>query len=103
MFGSVVAVNVWVKPGCEQAFIDATLANARKSVLEEGNVRFDFMQCQEDPCRFTLIEVYKTAEQAAAHKTTEHYLTWRETVTDMMARPREGIKQNAIFIPTSSL
>ena len=39
-----------------------------------------------------LVEVYRDAEASAAHKETPHYATWRDTVADMMARPRESTK-----------
>jgi len=32
----------------------------------------------------------------AAHKTTEHYLKWRDAVKDMMAEQRYGVKYNII-------
>jgi autoinducer 2-degrading protein len=32
-----------------------------------------------------------TEEGIKAHKETEQYLTWRETVADWMAKPREGM------------
>jgi quinol monooxygenase YgiN len=35
-----------------------------------------------------LIEVYRTAEAATAHKETQHYKTWRDTVAPMMAETK---------------
>ena len=43
-----------------------------------------------------LYEVYKSDEAAAAHKKTSHYLKWRETVEDMMVKPREGVKYSPV-------
>jgi autoinducer 2-degrading protein len=43
------------------------------------------------------VEIYADADAAAAHKTTEHYATWRDTVADMMARPRSSQKFGPIF------
>ena len=59
---------------------------------EPGVARFDVIQDPEDPTRFVLIEVYRTAEAPAAHKETAHYLTWRDTVAPMMAEPRTSRK-----------
>ena len=42
------------------AFIAATLENARNSVQEPGMVRFDVVQQDDDPTRFVLIEIYRT-------------------------------------------
>lgn len=84
----VVHVHVHVRPESIEAFHEATLANARQSVKEPGIARFDVLQDTEDPSRFVLVEVYRTPEAPAAHKQTAHYLTWRDSVADMMAEPR---------------
>jgi quinol monooxygenase YgiN len=55
------------------------------------------IQQVDDPARFILVEVYKTVEASAAHKETAHYLKWRDTVAEMMAEPRQGIKYGNIF------
>lgn len=49
------------------------------------------------PTRFILVEVYKTVEAPVAHKETAHYAKWRDTVAEMMAEPRQGIKFNNIY------
>jgi quinol monooxygenase YgiN len=84
----IVHVQVHVKPDAVDAFRAATLANASASVREPGIARFDFVQSREDPTRFVLVEVYRTAEAPAAHKETAHYQLWRDTVAPMMAEPR---------------
>jgi len=86
----VVHVDVQVKPESVEAFIAATLANARASLQEPGVARFDFVQDREDPAHFVLCEVYRTADAPAAHKATAHYNAWREVVEPMMARPRQS-------------
>ena len=43
-----------------------------------------------------LYEVYKSDAAVADHKKTEHYLKWRETVEEMMKKPREGIKYSPV-------
>ena len=93
----IVHVHVHVKPDCVDAFIAATLDNARNSVQEPGVARFDVVQQADDHNRFVLVEVYRDAEAPAKHKETAHYLTWRETVADMMAEPRQGIKMDTLF------
>jgi len=66
-------------------------------VKEDGVAHFDVIQLADDPTRFVLVEIYKTAEASAAHKETAHYLKWRDTVAEMMAEPRQGIKYTNIF------
>ena len=94
---NIVHVHVHVKPEFVEAFKQATLENASNSVLEEGIARFDVLQQNDDPTRFILVEVYKTAEAPAAHKETAHYAKWRDMVAEMMAEPRQGIKFNNIY------
>ncbi|WP_375761557.1 putative quinol monooxygenase [Corallococcus exercitus] len=84
----VVHVHVHVLPQHVDAFLQATLANARESVKEPGIARFDVCQDNEDPTRFVLVEAYRSPDAPAAHKETAHYLTWRDTVAPMMAEPR---------------
>ena len=93
----VVHVHVHVKPECVDAFRQATLANARRSVLEPGIARFDVMQRQDDPTRFVLMEAYRTQEAPAQHKETAHYQAWRDAVAPMMAEPRTSVKFDNVF------
>ena len=93
----IVLVHVHVKPESVEAFKQASIENASNSVQEAGIARFDVIQQSDDPTRFILVEVYKSAEAPAAHKETAHYLRWRDTVVDMMAEPRQGIKYTNLF------
>ena len=93
----VVHVHVHVKPECVAAFKEATIANARESIREPGIARFDFLQQQDDPTRFVLVEAYRTPEAPAAHKETKHYQTWRDAVAPMMAEPRGSVKFENLY------
>ena len=93
----IVHVHIHVKPEFVEAFKQATLENATKSLRETGNVRFDVVQQSEDPTKFVLVEIYRTAEASAAHKETAHYRLWRDAVMKMMAEPRQGIRYKNIF------
>jgi autoinducer 2-degrading protein len=86
----VTLVHVHVRAESVAAFIAATRANHEASVQEAGNRRFDVLQAPDDPTRFILYEAYASAEDAAAHKATAHYLAWRDAVAEMMAEPRRG-------------
>lgn len=93
----VVHVQVHVKAEAVEAFKQATLVNARASRKEAGVARFDVLQEQGDATRFVLVEVYRDAEAAAAHKATAHYPVWRDTVAPMMAEPRRSVKFAPVF------
>jgi len=95
----IVHVFVHVKPESADAFIAATLENARNSIREPGVVRFDVVQQEDDPTRFLLIEIYRTPADPARHKETAHYATWRDTVGPMMAMPRTSVKYANVYPP----
>jgi quinol monooxygenase YgiN len=84
----IVHVFVHVNSEDIESFISATLANAKSSVKEPGIARFDVLQDRSDPSRFLLVEVYRTNDDPAKHKLTEHYKRWKERVEPMMAAPR---------------
>ncbi len=92
----VTFIHVWVKENHIEDFIKASVDNHNESVKEPGNLRFDLLQDAADNSKFVLYEAYASEEAAAAHKNTPHYLKWRETVADWMAKPREGIKHNIL-------
>jgi autoinducer 2-degrading protein len=93
----VTLVHVHVKPEHIDDFIEATKRNHEASVREPGNRRFDVLQSPDDPARFILYEAYADQAGATAHKDTPHYLSWRETVADWMAEPRQGIPYRGLF------
>ena len=92
----VTCVTVYVKKGHEEDFIKASVKNHEASVKEDGNMRFDVLQCNDDPSRFLLYEAYEIEEASRAHKKTGHYLEWRKTIEDWMAKPREGVAHRVI-------
>lgn len=92
----VTCVHVRVKPEAVPRFIEATTENQRESVKEPGNLRFDLIQQADDTSKFMLYEAYENEADAAEHKTTAHYLKWRDRVNDFMAEPRYGVKYNII-------
>ena len=93
----VVHVDVHVKPDGVDAFVVATLENARNSALEPGIARFDVVQDNADPAHFVLVEVYRTADDPAKHKETAHYQAWRDAVAELMAAPRSSVKYTNLF------
>jgi len=92
----VTCVHINVKAEHAENFIKATLENHTQSVKEPGNLRFDLLQDAQDPFRFLIYEAYESEEASAAHKSTSHYLKWRDTVANWMAEPRRGVKYNIV-------
>ncbi len=93
----IVHVHIHVKEESIDAFLEATVENARYSIEEPGIARFDVVQQADDPSRFVLVEVYRTAGAPAQHKGTPHYAKWRDTVGGMMAEPRSSVQFRNVF------
>jgi (4S)-4-hydroxy-5-phosphonooxypentane-2,3-dione isomerase len=87
----IVLVHIHLKPEHIEAFEAATNENAANSRLEPGVVRFDVLRRQDEEARYLLVEIYRDLDAAAAHKATDHYLAWRDTVASFMAEPRQGV------------
>jgi len=92
----VTCVHVSVRPENVQEFIEAMIENHKASVQESGNLRFDVLQEADNPCRFMIYEAYESQEAVDLHKTTPHYIRWRDTVKDWMADTRYGIRYNIL-------
>jgi autoinducer 2-degrading protein len=88
----VVHVDIAVRPGQVDAFLAATEENAAASRDEPGVMRFDVLSDRADPGHIVLVEIYRDDAAAAAHKETDHYLRWRDSVAAMMARPRQATR-----------
>jgi quinol monooxygenase YgiN len=93
----IVLVHIHIKPEVIENFKAATAENARNSLKEPGILQFDCLQQIEDPSRFTLVEVYRTPNDQIFHRETQHYQTWRDTVAEMQAEPRQGIKYRNVY------
>lgn len=85
----IKCVTVYVKKEHIQDFIDATMENHKNSIKEDGNLRFDVLQCRDDETKFFLYEAYETDEASAKHSQTSHFIKWRDTVEPWMSKPRE--------------
>ena len=94
----VTSVTIFVKEAHIEAIKAVCVENHENSVKEPGNLRFDVLQCMDDPCRFLLYEAYETEAAALAHKETAHYLKWRQMVEPWMAKPREGVRHSVVTL-----
>jgi autoinducer 2-degrading protein len=93
----VTCVEIFVKRKQLDEFIAITRQNHEGAAAEPGNLRFDVLQAKDDPTRFFLYEAYESEEAAKAHKETPHYLKWKDTVADWMAKPRVGTPYRVLF------
>ncbi len=93
----VYCVEIHVKTENREDFIAASRENARATVDEPGNLRFDVNQQVDDPDRFVFYEVYRDGNAIDAHKQTPHYAKWKDAVAPWMAQPRNGVKHVPLF------
>lgn len=91
-----VIVYISVKPDRIDEFIKSTLENVKHSQEEPGIINFNFLQNEDEPTKFILIEQYKDKNASVMHKETRHYRLWRDEVVDMMAEPRQGVWYKSI-------
>jgi quinol monooxygenase YgiN len=74
----IFQINHYVKPEFIEAYQTAVREDARKSVLEEGFLRFEVFQDQGNSTHFTLLEIYRDMQAREIHLQTPHLLKFRE-------------------------
>lgn len=93
----VVCVRFEVLPDKIDAFIAATLVNARETRKEPGNLRFDLLQGIDDSTQFFLYEVYRDEKEFQFHLKTPQYLSWNAQVDSFLKVPFVAQKHTNIF------
>jgi (4S)-4-hydroxy-5-phosphonooxypentane-2,3-dione isomerase len=99
----IAAVHVYVKPDRIDDFKEMIRANHEASIAEPGCLRFDVAQSKEDPAEFLLWEVYVDADAAAFHKTTAHYLAFREAIPALASKDRYSDLFEGIYVDSDKL
>ena len=97
----ISAVTVKVKDEFVEDFIRASLIHQKNTTQEKGNLRFDLLQSKTDPTSFLFYEAYESESDIALHREADSYKTWRQTVDDWMAIPRQGVAYRPLG-PTDS-
>lgn len=73
-----LTVNLQVRSGHLQAFLEAITENARRSFTDEqGCVYFDVSQDASDDHHFMFYELYQDMAALEAHRCAAHFATWR--------------------------
>jgi quinol monooxygenase YgiN len=74
-----LTVNLQVRPGHLEQFLEAITENALRSFTEEpGCVYFDVTQDTTDDHHFVFYELYQDAPALDAHRSAPHFATWRQ-------------------------
>lgn len=71
---------VKVKADKLDEFMEVALHDARESVKEPGNLRFEVYQQADDPTRLVIFEIYRSEEALEFHRQTDYIKTWRAAV-----------------------
>mmetsp|Transcript_3527 Transcript_3527/g.5215 ORF Transcript_3527/g.5215 Transcript_3527/m.5215 type:complete len:140 (-) Transcript_3527:282-701(-) len=71
-----VVVQAEIKADRLEEFLDIIEKDAIGSRAEEGCIRFDVVQSQEDPNKFIFYEVYKDLDAVVFHKEQPHFALW---------------------------
>ena len=96
-----LTVHMQVRPGRRAAFLDGMAANAETSVRDEpGCLRFDVCSHAADGNRFVLYELYADADAFAAHKTSPHFLRWRQ-IADGIVESQVNTPGELLFTHTA--
>lgn len=99
----IAAVHVHVQPDRIDEFKSMIQANHAASIAEPGCLRFDVAQSKDDPTHFLLWEVYIDDAAAAFHKTTPHYLAFKEQAPELMSRERHSDLFEGICVDSPKL
>jgi (4S)-4-hydroxy-5-phosphonooxypentane-2,3-dione isomerase len=99
----IAAVHVYVKPERVDDFKAMIHANHLGSIAEPGCLRFDVAQSKEDPTQFLLWECYVDEAAAAFHKTTPHYLAFKEQMPTLMSRERRSDLFDGIYVASDKV
>ena len=94
----IAAVHVYVKPDKVDEFIERIGANHEASIAEPGCLRFDVAQSKDDPTEFLLWEVYVDEAANAFHKTTPHYLAFKEQMPELASKDRHSDRFDGIYV-----
>lgn len=95
MFAMLVEINI--KQGKEQAFLEVFAANHYGTRKEAGNLRFDVLQDPQINTRFYAYEVYENETALDAHRQTEHYHQCVKALEPLMSEPRKKTVFNWIL------
>ena len=96
----VAAVHVFVKPEAMDEFMELILADQAGTLAEPGCVRFDVVRSTEDANEFLIWEVYLDEDAAAFHKTTPHYLAFKEQMPALASQDRFADRYEGVSIPS---
>jgi len=92
-----LTVTAHVRENEADTFVQKTLECARATRKEDGNIRYDILQDEDDPSCFVIYEVYRTKDDFLLHRETPHSIKWKAETESLMTRPRKRIRSHSIY------
>ena len=90
-----LVVDITVKEGARDRFLDAIRTQAATSLAQEGGCeRFDVCEDVDDDHHFVLYEIYADEDAFALHRTTPHFERWsavRDEVVERIASTKARV------------
>jgi autoinducer 2-degrading protein len=99
----IAAVHVFIKPDQVELFKEMIRANYEGSIKEPGCLRFDVAQSNDDPTEFMLWECYVDEDANKLHKTTPHYLAFREKFPRLQRKDRYSDLYTGVYIASDKV
>ena len=75
---------------------DILLALVVESRLEHGNVRYDLLVCEDDPCEFAVYEVWENQAALNAHLRSKHISVAHSFTSELADRAPHIVSYRAI-------
>ena len=96
----MLIVKVHIKPERINDYIIAVKEDASDTMSKEDrNFLFSVSQDNENPELFFLVEIYKDNNALDFHRESQHFIKYRDTVTDMYSIPPERNILDTIYPP----
>eukprot|EP00470_Lotharella_oceanica_P012733 CAMPEP_0170182112 /NCGR_PEP_ID=MMETSP0040_2-20121228/26972_1 /TAXON_ID=641309 /ORGANISM="Lotharella oceanica, Strain CCMP622" /LENGTH=267 /DNA_ID=CAMNT_0010427417 /DNA_START=1 /DNA_END=804 /DNA_ORIENTATION=+ len=92
-------VTARVMDGLQESFLDATILNARTSMVEDGVARFDILRHIDDEQQFMLVRVFKSLEAKERQENSMHEKQWKEDIAQYLEGPLGQADFSNIFPP----
>jgi (4S)-4-hydroxy-5-phosphonooxypentane-2,3-dione isomerase len=93
----ISAVDLELRPGTLDKFLDAVKENAAATAKEPGNRQYVVSQSTENPNQILLLEVYDSAEAVQAHRNSEHFKKYMATTKDLVAKRQSRPMKSVAF------
>lgn len=91
-------VQIKVRPGQREAFIEAFRINWEGAKTEPGNIRFDLLCDPQDENSFSCYEIFADEAALDAHRATEHYRRCIELIDPLTEGPRSKSFFNPVLV-----